>query len=81
MNLEGSVIIVTGSATGLGSAVARLSASKGAKVVVNYTKSETDAQETASRPHEDVTHGRRSHLRGGRARASQAKEACLGELA
>jgi NAD(P)-dependent dehydrogenase (short-subunit alcohol dehydrogenase family) len=48
MNLESSVIIVTGSATGLGSAVARLSASKGAKVVVNYTKSETEAQETAS---------------------------------
>ena len=48
MNLEGSVIIITGSATGLGAAVAKRSASKGAKVVVNYTKSETEAQETAS---------------------------------
>ena len=47
MNLEGSVIIITGSATGLGAAVAKRSASKGAKVVVNYTKSETEAQETA----------------------------------
>ena len=37
MNLEGSVIIITGSATGLGAAVAKRSASKGAKVVVNYT--------------------------------------------
>ncbi len=48
MNLEGSVIIITGSATGLGAAVAKRSASKGARVVVNYTKSETEAQETAS---------------------------------
>ncbi len=48
MNLEGSVIIITGSATGLGAAVAKRAASKGAKVVVNYTKSETEAQETAS---------------------------------
>ena len=48
MNLEGSVIIITGSATGLGAAVAKRSASKGAKVVINYTKSESEAQETAS---------------------------------
>ncbi len=48
MNLEGSVIIITGSATGLGAAVAKRFASKGAKVVVNYTKSETEAQETAT---------------------------------
>ena len=48
MNLAGSVIIVTGSATGLGSATARLAASKGANVVINYTKSEVEAQETAA---------------------------------
>lgn len=48
MNLAGSVIIVTGSATGLGSATVKLAASKGANVVVNYTKSEIEAQETAA---------------------------------
>ena len=48
MNLAGSVIIVTGSATGLGSATAKLAASKGANVVINYTKSESEAQETAA---------------------------------
>ena len=48
MNLAGSVIIVTGSATGLGSATAKLAASKGANVVINYTKSEVEAKETAA---------------------------------
>ena len=48
MNLAGSIIIVTGSATGLGSATAKLAASKGANVVINYTKSEAEAQETAA---------------------------------
>ncbi len=47
MDLEGSVIIVTGSATGLGAAVAQRLASKGAKVVINYTKSEAEARATA----------------------------------
>ena len=47
VKLDGSVIIVTGSATGLGAATARNAASKGAKVVINYTKSETEALETA----------------------------------
>lgn len=46
MDLEGSVIIATGSATGLGAAVAQRLASKGAKVVINYTKSEAEARAT-----------------------------------
>ena len=46
MELDGSVIVVTGSATGLGAAVARRASAKGARVVVNYTKSETEARET-----------------------------------
>ena len=46
MNLTGSVIIVTGSATGLGAEVAKQSASKGANVLINYTKSEAEALET-----------------------------------
>ncbi len=47
MNIQDAVVIVTGSATGLGSAVAQRLASKGAKVVINYTKSETEAKATA----------------------------------
>lgn len=48
MDLHGAVAIVTGSATGVGSATARLLASKGCNIVVNYTKSETEARETVT---------------------------------
>lgn len=48
MDLEGGVFIVTGSATGLGSAVAQRLAGKGAKVVINYTKSEAEAKATVA---------------------------------
>ena len=47
MDIKGAVFIVTGSATGLGAAVARRLSSKGGKVVINYTKSEAEANETA----------------------------------
>ena len=46
MNLKGAVVIVTGSATGLGSEVAKQTAAKGANVLVNYTKSEPEAAAT-----------------------------------
>ena len=46
MDLKDQVAIVTGSATGLGAAVALKLASHGARVVVNYTKSVSDAEET-----------------------------------
>jgi 3-oxoacyl-[acyl-carrier protein] reductase len=46
MKLEGSVCIVTGSATGTGAACAIQLAEKGCRVVVNYTKSEKDAAQT-----------------------------------
>ncbi|WP_322795096.1 SDR family oxidoreductase [Tepidiforma sp.] len=46
MDLRGGVVIVTGSATGVGAACARLLASKGCNVVINYTKSEAEARET-----------------------------------
>lgn len=46
MELKGQVAIVTGSAAGVGSATARLFASKGCNVVINYTRSENDARET-----------------------------------
>ena len=39
MDLEDAVVIVTGSATGLGAAVAQRLAGKGSNVVINYTKS------------------------------------------
>jgi 3-oxoacyl-[acyl-carrier protein] reductase len=46
MTLKDKVSIVTGSATGLGAAVAIMLAERGSKVVINYTKSEKEAKET-----------------------------------
>ena len=48
MNPKASVVIVTGSATGLGAAVAKAADAKGSNVVINYTKSEAEAVETAA---------------------------------
>jgi 3-oxoacyl-[acyl-carrier protein] reductase len=42
------VAIVTGSATGVGAATAILLAGKGCNVVINYTRSKTEAEETAA---------------------------------
>ena len=47
MNIDGGVFIITGSATGLGAAVSRRLSAKGGKVVINYTKSEAEANATA----------------------------------
>jgi 3-oxoacyl-[acyl-carrier protein] reductase len=44
----GKVAIVTGSASGIGAAVAVNLAEAGARVVINYTKSEAEARETAA---------------------------------
>ena len=46
MEIEGGVFIVTGSATGLGASVAQRLAGRGGRVVVNYTRSATEAKET-----------------------------------
>ncbi|MBU2289390.1 MAG: SDR family NAD(P)-dependent oxidoreductase, partial [Gammaproteobacteria bacterium] len=46
MKLDGAVCIVTGSATGVGAAVVRRLAGRGARVVVNYSRSRTEAEET-----------------------------------
>jgi 3-oxoacyl-[acyl-carrier protein] reductase len=46
MNLKNCVCIITGSATGVGAATVKLLASKGANVVINYSKSETEARQT-----------------------------------
>ncbi len=45
MDINGKVAVVTGSSAGVGRATAELLASLGAKVVVNYARSEKDAQE------------------------------------
>ena len=47
MDVPGAVFIITGSATGLGATVARQLAAKGGRVVVNYTRSQSEAQATA----------------------------------
>jgi 3-oxoacyl-[acyl-carrier protein] reductase len=49
MQLDNQVAIVTGSATGIGAAVAEKLAAAGARVVVNCTKSLKDAEETIAR--------------------------------
>jgi 3-oxoacyl-[acyl-carrier protein] reductase len=46
MDGKGKVAIVTGSATGVGAEVARQLAERGCNVVINYTKSETEARES-----------------------------------
>ncbi len=46
MDIKGGAVIVTGSATGVGSAAVKMLAAKGCNVVINYTKSETEAKET-----------------------------------
>lgn len=46
MRLDGKAAIVTGSATGIGAAAARKLAARGAAVVINYSKSRGEAEET-----------------------------------
>lgn len=46
MDLSNAVCIITGSATGIGAACAIDLAKKGARVVINYTKSEAEAKAT-----------------------------------
>jgi len=48
MELKNAVCIVTGSATGIGAACALDLAKKGARVVINYTKSEAEAKATVA---------------------------------
>ena len=47
MMLEGKVAIITGGGTGLGAATARAMAARGAKIAVNYSRSRTEAEQTA----------------------------------
>ena len=47
INLDGGVVIVTGSASGSGAATARMLAERGSRVVVNYSRSAEKAQSVA----------------------------------
>lgn len=48
MKLENKVIIVTGASRGIGKEIANLLAENGAKVIVNHSNSESEAQETVN---------------------------------
>ena len=48
MTLDGAVVLVTGSGTGVGAACVRQFAAKGARVAVNYSRSRLEAEETAA---------------------------------
>ncbi len=48
MDLKGKTAVVTGSATGIGAACAIQFARRGANVVVNYSKSQAEAEETVA---------------------------------
>src|ERR1700690_4428801 len=47
MSKDGLCAIVTGSATGLGAATAAIVAKGGARIVVNYSSSQKEAEQTA----------------------------------
>src|SRR6478752_1435845 len=47
MSFEGLCVLVTGSATGLGAATARQIAADGARLIVNYSSSKDEAEQTA----------------------------------
>ena len=47
MDMTGKVAIVTGSAMGLGAAVAEKLAARGCNVVINYSKSRAEAEAVA----------------------------------
>lgn len=47
MDISGQVAIVTGSAAGIGAATAEKLSRRGAKVVINYSKSKSEAEEVA----------------------------------
>ena len=45
---KGKVAIITGSATGVGAAAAIMLAERGCNVIINYTRSKDEAEETAA---------------------------------
>jgi len=71
MRLQGKVALVTGAATGMGAAIAKLFAAEGARVAVNYRASEVEAREVVKQISEQ----------GGEAVAVQADVAVESEVA
>lgn len=49
MKLKNKVALITGSSKGIGKAIALLFAKEGAKIIVNYNKSEKEAEEVAEK--------------------------------
>ncbi|MGD8476821.1 MAG: SDR family NAD(P)-dependent oxidoreductase, partial [Burkholderiales bacterium] len=47
-DLKDKVVLITGSSTGIGAAVARAFGANGAKVAVHYNSSKADAQKVAA---------------------------------
>lgn len=47
MRLQGRIALVTGAARGIGNAISKLYVKEGAKIVVNYSKSEKEANALA----------------------------------
>ena len=68
--LDGKVAIVTGASKGIGAAIAEKLAEEGAAVIVNYARSETEAQAVVSR----------IRTRGGRAVAVKADVSKLRDI-
>jgi 3-oxoacyl-[acyl-carrier protein] reductase len=46
--LEGKAVVVTGAGTGIGRAISQLFAAEGARVIVNYSRSKQDADDTVN---------------------------------
>jgi 3-oxoacyl-[acyl-carrier protein] reductase len=57
MDIAGKVALVTGSSTGIGRATAWALAERGAQVVVNYARSQADAEQTLAGVHERGANG------------------------